>query len=117
MPTEVITPNELILSGAPPASDDPHADNRAALSPCPVCGVSAHEGPEGEHWVQFPHCWSCGYNHLNPLPNNAVPQVQALPPMAIRQIAAAVAEQIRAEMAAGQTALVVMPSDATQQTY
>ena len=55
---------------APPESvpEDPTAAEDAArqsvadeLSPCRVCGVNAHEGPEGEVWSGVTHCWKCGY--------------------------------------------------------
>jgi hypothetical protein len=72
-------------------SDDPHAKNRAALTPCPVCNANAHEGPEGERWVQFPHCWQCGYK--TDRPNNTsvnTPVVPSLAPAQVEALAAAV---------------------------
>lgn len=29
--------------------------------PCPYCGSTRLDGPEGEAWQSHYHCWKCGY--------------------------------------------------------
>jgi hypothetical protein len=100
--SDVVIPDQVKASGAVYANaDDPHAANRRALSPCPVCGVNAHEGPEGESWVQFPHCWSCGFNHLQPAAPQLAGAAPAMPQAAVAAAAQAIADQVREMLGLG----------------
>lgn len=51
---KVAEPEEVRIHNLP-------EDHFNALNPCLVCGSNGHEGPEGEHHLQFGHCWKCGY--------------------------------------------------------
>lgn len=76
--------------------DDAVAENIAALSPCPVCGSNALEGPEGWAWSHLPHCWKCGYNWKKPAPTSVnAPAVPSLAPAQVQSLAAAVVEQLK----------------------
>lgn len=92
---EVAVPDQISAPGGVgyTRTDDPHAENRAKFSPCPSCGANAHEGPEGDHWAQFPHCWRCGWREGGPQ-STAPAFVQSLPPGALKQLAEGLRDEV-----------------------
>jgi len=97
--TDVVTPDAIGTDGGAiyERTDDPFAANRAALSPCPLCDANAHEGPEGEHWVQFSHCWRCGYDHTRPTGTVGGPQITLASGMS-KQVAQQIAAEVHAAL-------------------
>jgi hypothetical protein len=55
IPSNVVSPDALLVNGS-----------SVPFGPCPSCGATPHEAPEGvslsgdPHWT-FPHCFKCGF--------------------------------------------------------
>jgi hypothetical protein len=107
---ETVIPDEVIVNGeaVAPEAPDPHDENIAALSPCPMCGASSAEAPEGLHdgvtgplgrprW-HFAHCFKCGYNHREPRNVGLVAGPATLPAGLTKEIAAQIATQVHSAL-------------------
>jgi hypothetical protein len=72
-----VAPDAVYPAGQSPTDEDfEEVALWEALNPCPQCGATPHESPEGTHgrtgdpFWEYGHCWKCGYRPASNTPSD-----------------------------------------------